>query len=180
MLTKDQLRGMWVSVPTDWDEDDKFDESTFRETTAMIIDAGADGVYTTGTTGEFYSMDFAEYKQVTDAFLTETAGKIPAQVGANWFSTRDTIKRVRYARDKGADAVQFCLPSWMEMPDEQYDQFMIDVYEAVPDIAIIHYNISRTGKMFYGKDYARLIPQIPTMIGTKAAMPLNNFMELAV
>ena len=129
MLTKEQLQGMWVSVPTEWNQDGEFDEKIFRKTTAMLIEAGAHGLYTTGTTGEFYAIDFEEYKMVTDVFLDEVAGKVPIQIGANWFNTRDTIKRVRYARDKGADAVQICFPGWITMTTEQYDQFFVDVYE---------------------------------------------------
>ena len=178
MLTKDQLKGMWVSVPTEWDEDGAFDESTFRDEVAMLIDAGAHGIYTTGSTGEFYAMDWQEFTQVTDAFLAETTGKAPVQVGANWFNTRDTIRRVRYARDGGADAVQICFPGWMAMREEDYDQFLADVYEAAPDIALIHYNIDRTRKLFHGQDYTRVLPRVPTLIGTKAAMELNDFMEL--
>lgn len=180
MLTKEQLKGLWVSVPTEWDEDGNFDEKTFRDVTAMLIDAGAHGLYTTGTTGEFYALDWEEFKKVTDAFLAETAGKIPVQVGANWFNTRDTIKRVRYARDKGADGVQICFPGWMKMPEGDYDQFLVDVGKAVPDIALIHYNTMRTKKLFHGKDYARVVERVPTLIGSKAAMSLNDFMELVV
>ena len=99
-------------------------------------------------------------------------------MGANWFNTRDTIKRMRYARDKGADAVQICFPGWMEMREVDYDQFLIDCCEAVPDIAIIHYNIARTKKLYFADDYLRVMPKVPTMIGTKAAMPFNNFIEL--
>ena len=101
MLAKEQLQGMWVSVPTEWDEQGHFDEKTFRDEIAMLIDAGAHGLYTTGSTGEFYALDWEEFQRVTDAFLAETAGRIPAQVGANWFNTRDTIRRVRHARDRG-------------------------------------------------------------------------------
>lgn len=180
MLTKNQLKGMWVSVLTEWDEEYKFDEKTFRDEIAMLIDAGAHGLYTTGSTGEFYALDWEEYQKVTDAFLAETAGKVPVQVGANWFNTRDTIRRVRYARDKGADGVQICFPGWMAMAEAQYDQFLIDVYEAVPDIALIHYNVIRTKKLFFGKDYARVAPHIPTLIGTKAGIPLEQFPDLVV
>ena len=178
MLTKDQLVGLWVSVPTEWDESGNFDEKTFRDEVAMLIDAGVNGLYTTGTTGEFYALDWDEYQQVQAAFLAETAGKIPVQVGANWFNTRDTIKRMRFARDHGADAVQICFPGWMEMREVDYDQFLIDCYKAVPDIAIIHYNIARTKKLFVADDYLRVQAKIPTMIGTKAAMPFNTYIEL--
>jgi len=96
MLAKERLYGMWISVPTEWDEDGNFDEKTFRDEIAMLIDAGAHGLYTTGSTGEYYALDWEEWKVLQDAFIAETAGKIPVQVGANWFNTRDTIKRVRW------------------------------------------------------------------------------------
>ena len=180
MLTKEQLKGMWVSVPTEWDEQGQFDEKTFRDQIAMLIAAGAHGLYTTGSTGEFYALDWEEFQKVTDAFLAETADKVPVQVGANWFNTRDTIRRVRYARDRGAGAVQICFPGWMIMTEQHYDQFLIDVCEAVPDIALIHYNIARTKKLFFGKDYARVTPRLPTLIGTKAAIPLAQYPDLIV
>ena len=178
MLTKDRMKGMWISVPTDWDEDYNFDEKTFRDVTARLIDVGAHALYTTGSTGEFYALDWPEYMKVTDAFLAEVDGKVPVQVGANWFNTRDTIKRVRYARDKGADGVQICFPGWMAMPQEHYDQFLIDVYEAVPDISLVHYNSPRTKKQFFGPDYARVAPRVPTLIATKACLSVNDFVAL--
>ena len=179
MLSRDQLKGMWVSVPTEWDEAANFDEKTFRDEIALLIEAGAHGLYTTGSTGEFYALDWDEFRQVTDAFLSETAGKIPVQVGANWFNTRDTIRRVRYARDRGADAVQICFPGWMTMPQGHYDQFLVDVYDAVPDISLIHYNLSRAKKVFLAEDYLRVASRVPTLIGTKAVMSFSDFLGLA-
>lgn len=180
MLTREQLKGMWISVPTEWDEHCEFDEKTFREDIALLIESGVHGLYTTGSTGEFYTLDWEEYTRVTDVFLDETAGKVPVQVGANWFNTRDTIARIRYARDKGADAVQFCFPCWMTSCMDDYDQFIIDLHEAVPDIALVHYNVAHTKTLFRGTDYRRIIDRVPTLIGTKAAVPVVDFLELQV
>jgi dihydrodipicolinate synthase/N-acetylneuraminate lyase len=180
MLKQEQLKGLWISVPTEWDAQGKFDEKTFRDEIAMLIAAGAHGLYTTGSTGEYYTLDWDEYKQVQTAFVRETAGKIPIQVGANWFNTRDTIQRVRFARDLGAGAVQVCFPGWMEMRQDDYDQFLADVYEAVPDISLIHYNVGRTKKVFHGRDYARIQSRVPTLIGTKSGVSLNEYMELVL
>lgn len=180
MLTKDQLQGIWVSVPTEWDEHGAFDERTFRDQIALLIEAGVDGLYTTGSTGEFYALDWEEYKQVTTAFLDEAAGKVPIQVGANWFNTRDTIRRACFARDRGAGAAQVCFPAWMRMRQEDYEQFLVDISEAAPDIALIHYNVAHTKKLFRGADYAQVLPRAPTLIGSKAAVSINDFMELVV
>ena len=178
MLSKEQLKGIWAGIPTEWDDDGNFDEKTFRDETAMLIDAGAHGVYTTGTTGEFYALDWKEYAQLVDAFAAETVGKCPMQVGANWFNTRDTIKRVRYARDKGIEGAQVIFPPWIPMREQDYDQFLVDVYEAVPDIALIHYNTAKGKKQFFGPDYARILPQVPTLLGSKAIVPLDAVMAL--
>ncbi len=180
MLTKDKLKGLWVSVPTEWDEKGNFDEKTFRKEVALLIEVGAHGLYTTGSTGEYYALDWEEWKQVQDAFLAETCGRITVQVGANWFNTRDTIKRVRYARDIGADAVQICFPGWMVARQEDYDQFLVDVYEAVPDISLIHYNVLRTKKLFFADDYLRVLPRVPTLLGTKAGVPFDKLLGLLV
>jgi len=182
MLTKERLKGIWVAVPTEWDQEGNFDEKTFRDEVAMLIGAGVHGVYTTGTTGEFYALDWHEYTQLVDAFAAETVGKCPMQVGANSFNTRETIKQVRYARDKGIEAAQVCFPGWVEMRTEDYDQFLVDVYEAVPDIALVHYNTVRTKRLFTGQDYARVLAtgRVPTLIGSKAIMSLSDHLFLQI
>ena len=49
---------------------------------------------------------------------------VSVQVGANWFNTRDTIRRVRYARDRGAGAVRICFPGWMIMTERTIPEFL--------------------------------------------------------
>jgi len=34
MLTKERLKGIWVAVPTEWDNEGNFDEKTFRDEVA--------------------------------------------------------------------------------------------------------------------------------------------------
>jgi 4-hydroxy-tetrahydrodipicolinate synthase len=180
MLTREELKGMWISVPTEWDEYGDFDEKVFQAEIELLIESGVHGLYTTGSTGEFFALDWDEYRRITEVFLNATAGKVPVQVGANWFNTRDTIKRALFARDKGAGAVQVCFPGWLSMRNEDYDQFFLDVYEAVPDIAMVHYNVAHARKLFKGPDYQRVIPKVPSLIGTKAAVPVMDFLELQV
>ena len=180
MLAKEDLKGMWISVPTEWDENGDFNEKVFRDEIALLIDSGVHGLYTTGSTGEFFALDWDEYKKITEVFLDETKGKVAVQVGANWFNTRDTIRRAAFARDHGAGAVQICFPGWLSMRDEDYDQFFYDIHDGVPDVALVHYNVSHARKLFKGKDYQRILPRVPTLIGTKAAVPIMDYLELQV
>ena len=143
-----------VGVSIDpWEQEGGFDEGSFREELARLVTSHPHGIYTTGSTGEFYALDWDEFKRMVDVFVSETVGKVPIQVGANWFNTRDTIRRAMYARDAGVDGAQICFPGWMEMRLQDNDQFLEDVYRAVPDIALIHYNVGRARRVFHGHDY---------------------------
>ena len=65
MLNRETFTGPWAGVPVAWTDDDRFDETTYRTDVARCCEAGVPGVYTAGTTGEFYAMEFDEWKAVT-------------------------------------------------------------------------------------------------------------------
>ena len=65
-LTANDCRGIWSAVPLSWDERDRLDEDSFRTNIETMCRAGVHGVYTTGSTGEFYALDFDEFCRMVD------------------------------------------------------------------------------------------------------------------
>ena len=57
MLTRDDLKGPWAGLPVAWDENLGFDEKAYRTDLERACKTGVPGVYTAGTTGEFYAME---------------------------------------------------------------------------------------------------------------------------
>lgn len=181
MLTKENLHGVWVSLTMPWDENDQLDEGVFRENVARLIEAGVHGLYTTGSTGEFYALDFDEFERMVDLLVAETAGRIPVQVGCTWLNTRDSIRMARYAADRGADGIQVAIPFWMELNDEEVLRYFVALGQACPDVGIVHYNIRRARRFLGGKDYRRIAAEVPNLIGTKfATTEFAAWMELQV
>jgi len=123
MLTKENLKGVWAGVPTSWDEEGEFDEITFRENISRLRDAGVDGIYTTGGSGEFYAYSFDEFRRMVDVFTDEVVGQVSNQVGCTWFDTRGVIQRAIYATERGIDGVQVAFPCWMALTDDECVQF---------------------------------------------------------
>ncbi len=84
MLTRQTLTGPWAGLPVAWTEDDRFDEETYRGDIARCCRAGMPGIYTGGTTGEFYAMELDEFKAVARATVAEchAHGK-PAMIGVS-------------------------------------------------------------------------------------------------
>ena len=71
MLTRKEMIGPWAGLPVAWDEHLMFDEDAYRADVERTCKAGVPGVYTGGTTGEFYAMEFDEWKAVTKVTVEE-------------------------------------------------------------------------------------------------------------
>jgi dihydrodipicolinate synthase/N-acetylneuraminate lyase len=167
-LTSARLKGMWAGLPVPWDAHDQIDESALRENVRRICRAGAHGVYTHGTTGEFYAQTPEEWRRVVDATVAESKPLgVPCQIGCTALWTAEVIRRVAYSQKAGADAVQLAFPFWLPLSDAQAVHFLRDVTTAVPGMPVTIYNTERAKKTLNVDLMKRLLDaQIP-IIGCK-------------
>lgn len=169
MLTANQLVGPWAGLPVAWKDDDNFDEKTYRGDVARCCEAKVPGVYTGGTTGEFYALDFPEFKAVTDATVQECRnGKTPVMIGCTSTFTLGAARRAQYAAEKGADAIQVALPFWMEVPDGEVVGFFKQVSDAVPGMPITIYETLRAKKAISLELHQKIHQAVPAVIGVKS------------
>jgi 4-hydroxy-tetrahydrodipicolinate synthase len=106
------------------------------------------GVYTAGTTGEFYAMEYDEWKAVSRATVeTCKANRTPVMIGVTSTYTLGAQRRAAYAAELGADAIQVALPFWMEMDDREVVPFFKAVSDAAPGLALSVYETRRAKKV---------------------------------
>ena len=170
MFDKDTLHGMWAGLPVAWTEEDRFDEAVYRADVARCCEAGVHGVYTGGTTGEFYAQDFDEFKAVTDATIEECGNAgVPAEIGCTMTYTKGVIQRARYAQERGAAVIQAALPYWFAPTDEEVVGFFADISAACPDMPIVFYdNFLRAKRTITAELLERIVDKAPTLAGIKA------------
>jgi len=143
MLAATTLKGMWAGLPVAW-TDDRFDEVRYRRNVQRCCEAGAHGVYTHGTTGEFYAQTFEEWRVVAMATAeTCRAYGAPVQIGVTDLSTRQVARKAEIAALLGADAVQTAFPFWMPLSESEAVQFLVDLAQAVPGMPIVLYATAR-------------------------------------
>ena len=169
MLTRETFRGPWAGLPVAWNDDDTFDEKTYRADVARCCAAGVPGVYTGGTTGEFYAQEFEEFCAVTDATIAECrqAG-VPVMIGCTSTFTRGAIRRARYAQERGADAVQIALPFWMALTDDEIVRFYEVVAAAIPGLPISVYETTRAKRAIPLEVHRHLHDAIPNILMVKS------------
>lgn len=107
------------------------------------------GVYTGGTTGELYALDFEEFKAVARATIEEAhCHDRWAMIGCTSTYTLGSARRAACAAELGADAIQMALPYWMEVPDNQVVGFFKEVSAASGHLPFSIYDVRFSKKTF--------------------------------
>lgn len=168
-LTRETFTGPWAGLPVAWTEFDTFDEQTYRGDVARCCRAGIPGVYTGGTTGEFYAMELDEFRAVARATVEEChAHGTPAMVGVSATWTLGACRRAAFAAEIGADAIQVALPFWLEVPDDQVVPFFREVSAAAGGLPLSIYETTRTKKALSLDQHQAIKEAVPNYLMVKA------------
>jgi len=169
MLTRADFAGPWAGLPVAWTADDRFDEPAYRADIARCCAAGVPGVYTGGTTGEFYAMEFDEFQAVARATVEEChAHDTPAMIGCSSTYTLGAQRRAGFAAHIGADAIQLTMPFWMKVPDEQIETFFCEVSEASGGLPLSVYETPRCKVTLSLGQHRALHARLPNYLMVKA------------
>ena len=152
-----------------WTDEDVFDEETFRRDVSRCCAAGIPGVYSGGTTGEFYAMELEEFKLVTAAMVEECHRQgTPAMVGCTSTYTRGACLRAEWAAELGADAIQVALPFWMGVREEQVVPFFLELSRASGHLPLSIYETTRAKKALTLAQHRAIQEALPNYLMVKA------------
>lgn len=169
MLSRNEMIGPWAGLPVAWDKDLQFDEEMYRANVERTCKAGVPGIYTGGTTGEFYAMEFDEFQRVARATVEECRRyRIPVMIGVTSTYTIGAQRRAAFAAKLGADAVQVALPFWLEVDDREVIRFFAEVSSACPGLALSIYETTRTKKCLTIDQHRAIYKAVPTYLNVKS------------
>ena len=127
-MTDKLARGIWPALVTPF-TDDGNGVATARVDPLIrhLLDAGAQGFFVCGGTGEGVAMTVDERKAMTEATVASVAGAVPLifQVGAT--STDHAVELARHAAQTGADAVASVAP--LDHPNDL--RAAVEYYKAI-------------------------------------------------
>ena len=169
MLTRETFTGPWAGLPVAWTDHDRFDEATYRGDVKRCCEVGVPGVYTGGTTGEFYAMEFDEFREVARATVEEchAHGK-PAMIGCSSTYTLGVVRRAEFAAEIGADAIQAAMPFWMEIGEDQITPFYKEVSATCGDLPLSIYETTRAKRTLTLDQHRALVEAVPNYLMVKS------------
>lgn len=169
MLDRTTFIGPWAGVPIAWNDDGTFDEENYRRDVRACCEAGAPGVYTHGTTGEFYAVELDEWRTVCTVTVEECreAGT-PVLLGVTSTYTRGAVRRARIAAELGADGIQVALPFWLPVADDEVVPFFQQVAEAAPGLALSIYDTMRSKRALTLQQHRKIHQSVPMYLMVKS------------
>ena len=169
MISKEELTGSWAGLPVVWKDNFSFDEENYRENVRRTCKAKVPGIYTAGTSGEFYAMELDEFKAVSKATVEECQEYGTAcMIGISSTYTLGAQRRAEYAVEIGADAVQVALPYWMEINDKETLCFFNEIQKACGTLAITIYETLRSKKALTIEQHKAIKDAVPRYLAVKS------------
>ena len=169
MLTRQEMKGIYALAPTPLTSSGEFDEKTFRQNLRKLCKAGVHGVATTGTLGEFNILPWEAHQRLIEVLADETgkARGVRSIAGCTGVSTEEAIKKTRFAESCGIDAVMNVVPFYHMLRRDEVVAYYSDLAEAAPNIGIIVYNNSFTGRVLHDTATFQQLSGIDTILGSK-------------
>lgn len=160
---RDGMAGGVLSFPlTSFHDDGSLDPDGFRTHVAARIAAAPGAVFPACGTGEFFSLDEDEYRQVVTIAVEEAAGRVPvvAGIGYGW---AQAVRFARIAEEAGADAL-LVLPHYLVAAPQDGLVAQLEQIAARTRLPLIAY---QRGQVAFTAASLRRIAEIPGVIGLK-------------
>lgn len=178
------LHGAYTAMITPMFEDGSIDYEGFRKNVMFQLEQGIDGLLPLGTSGETPTLTEEEEEKIIDIVMplvkdwnAKHGTSVKVIIGAGSNCTRDAVRYVQRAKEKGADYALVVTPYYNKPSDEGiYAHFKAVSEVGVP---VIVYNIAgRTGKNIPTPLLER-IADLPNIAGVKEASGnINQMMDV--
>lgn len=173
MFDRNRYGKILVPMVTPFKEDQSVDyNAAVSIAEKLIADQKADTIILTGTTGEFFTMNFEERVKLFEVIKKAVGDRIPLIAGTGAASTVEAIALTRKAQELGFELAMVVSPYYTKPTQAELYNHFKKVAESV-DIPILLYNIPIfTGVNLNPETVARLA-EIDNIVGIKEEAELN-------
>ena len=165
------FKGSAVAIVTPFKkEDESINYDAFADIIDYQIDHGSDAIVVCGSTGEAATMTEQEHLDACRFCIEHTKGRVPVIGGTGSNRTQTAIDLSREVAGYGADGLLLISPYYNKGTQEGIYKHFKMVADAVPGTPVILYNVpSRTGSNVLPSTVARLVKDVPNIVGIKEA-----------
>jgi 4-hydroxy-tetrahydrodipicolinate synthase len=174
----EQFRGVWAAIATPFTADDQIDEAGLRHNMRHMTETLAiDGIFCTGTMGEFWALTKEERKRVVEIVVEEARGKCKVIAHTGHHSPNETIDLTRHAQDVGADFAIVINPYYPAASEDAIYAWFEVVARRV-DIGIWMFDTAYTCGVHLSPQLTARIAGIENICGIKIGRPIDHYVAV--
>lgn len=140
MTTIDRLTGVVPPLCTPLNADYSVDTASLERLVEHLINAGVDGLFVLGSTGEAALLPQAQRGTAIATVVSAAGGRVPVLVGAIDTATLRVIENVRQAEELGADGIVATAPFYTRTHPAEIDKHFRDI-KAATSLPVYAYDI---------------------------------------
>lgn len=159
-------RGVIPPLVTPLTRSGALDSAALRRIVERIIQAGADGVFALGTTGEAVSLSRAMRFETVRRVCEAVNERVPVLVGVTDTSLEEAIGLAVHARQCGAAGAVAAPPFYYPLSQDELFGFMRSLAEASP-VPVFLYNFPGMTKVSFELDTLKRLARVPNVAGLK-------------
>lgn len=162
------LAGVIPALLTPFTPRGEVDLPKIRPYIDWMVASGVDALFAGGTTGEGPMMSGAQRRQVAEAVVEASAGRLPVLLMTGAITTAETITLTRHAHQIGAAGAVVVAPWYFPLDEAALEAHFAAVAEAVPELDLYLYNIPANTRNPISPELAgRLADRYPNIRGVK-------------
>lgn len=134
------FHGVIPPAVTPLTEDGAVDVSALERVIERLLEAGVDGIFALGSSGETVFLDQAQHERALEVIVKTTAGAVPVLAGSIEPTTRRVVDRARAAERLGVDALVATAPFYAIVGPHEVERHFRNIRSAV-DLPLFAYDI---------------------------------------
>lgn len=162
-------RDIITAVPTSFHRDGSLDIDGTRSIFRYVARSENEGAFILGTTGEFPSVDDAEFEQIVAAALEELAPVMRVIVHVGQSSAFEAVRRVEVAKRLGATEFAALTPYYLPAADSAVLDYFRAVSDAVGEGALYVYVFPNRSGVAVSPELLAKLAELPAVVGAKVS-----------
>ena len=169
--------GVMTALCTMYNEDGSVNKDMVRAHTDFCIRGGVDTVLASAGSGQYVNMTARQREDTIRAVVDGAAGRVPVLAGVLEPGLGEAVENAKRAVGAGAEALVVLPPYYVTVTQEGICDYFAELEKAV-NVPIIVYNYpGRIGTNVLPKTLARLMRDIPNIIGVKECSDYPQFLN---
>ncbi len=160
------MRGIIPALITPFDENSELNTSAVPSLVQFLLDRKVGGLFIGGSSGEAFTMNPAERKQLAEAVVTEVAGAAPTVVHVAAMDIRVVEDLARHAAKIKADAVASVLPFYYSYNLDEIRAYF-QMISAASSLPVIVYVLTQGPVSWSPRDFAEKVLSVDGVCGLK-------------